>query len=134
MQKITYEMALRALNEAVKANGYDHVYKRSQVTAGCYNVTLAGEPDCIVGWSLIWLGIPAEWFLGKDEGHLSNRRGAGSDLVCSMLKKAEMFEVDEDARRLFRFVQGYQDDGMAWGAAVTQAHLGNDWFHSLAAR
>jgi len=134
MQKITYEMALRALNEAVKANGYDYVYKRSQVTAGCYNVTLAGEPDCIVGWSLIWLGIPVEWFLGKEDGHDSNRRGAGADSVCSMLKKAEMFEVTDDAKELFSRVQSAQDYGHPWGVSVTRSHLGYDWFLSLAGR
>lgn len=137
MQTITYETALRALNEAVKAKGYNHVYGsgdgNSGDLGGCYNVTLQGEPDCIVGWALIWLGVPAEWFMARDtlEGC---RRSAAAGPVCRMLKKAGMFEVDEDAQRLFRDAQEYQDTGRPWGLAVTKAHLGEDWFHSLAAR
>jgi hypothetical protein len=129
MQKITYDDALRALNEAVKAKGYNHVYVREEF-GGCYNVTLDGDPDCIVGWALIWLGVPAEWFTGHDpvEG---GRRGAGAGSVCHMLRKDEMLNVTDDAMELFRTVQTRQDTGTAWGAAVTMEHLSPGIFEAM---
>lgn len=130
MQKITREIALRALNEAVKAKGYNHVYERGPVD-GCYNVTLDGDPDCIVGTALIWLGVPAQWFLESDETFGGSRRGVGAGVVCNMLYRSELFDVDEEAADLFRDVQVYQDQGVAWGEAVTRAHLGRDVFDDM---
>jgi len=130
MQKITYETALRALNEAVKAKGYNHTYQRSG-TYGCYNVTLGGDPDCIVGWALIWLGVPAQWFLERDKEHGDARRGAGAGSVCNMLYRSELLDVDEDAVDLFNSAQARQDQGVTWGEAVTIGHLGGEAFDNL---
>jgi hypothetical protein len=132
MQTITYETALRALNEAVKAKGYDHRYEREEF-GGCYNVTINGDPDCIVGWALIWLGVPAEWFTGSDPRE-GDRRGAGAGTVCHMLRKDDMLNVTDAAMELFRRVQARQDAVCAWGEAVTIGHLSPGIFEAMRLR
>lgn len=123
MQIITYEDALRALNEAVKDRGYDYVYPREKRGA-CYNV-FEGKPDCIVGWVLIHLGVPIEWFEPdtRDNDDVAD--------TCKNLLAQSMFEFTEDAKRLLADAQHDQDSGSTWGVAVTRAHLGGDWFDNL---
>lgn len=120
---IGYEEVLRGLNEAVKAKGYDYVYPRDE-RGLCYNV-FEGKPDCIVGWVLIWLGVPIEWF-GPD-----NRANDPIDDVCMDLRMEEVVEFTQEARVLMKHAQREQDGGATWGAAVTRAHLGEDWYASL---
>lgn len=130
MKEITYDDALRALNEAVKAKGYNHVYEREGQFAGCYNVTLHGEPGCIVGHALVWLGVPAEWFLERDENG-DSRRGSSARPVCSMLRRGGLLNVTDEALELFAEAQTRQDSGVTWGEAVTKAHLGTATFEDL---
>jgi hypothetical protein len=129
MQTITYEMALRALNEAVKAKGHDYVYPRAWQSGGCYNVTLDGEPDCIVGWALVWLGVPGEWFL-QDTG----RRDAGATTACNLLRMEGIFDVTHEAAEFFSQVQRRQDRGASWGEAVTMSHLSRAVFEAMGLR
>jgi hypothetical protein len=127
MKTVTYEDALRALNEAVKAKGYDYQYPVGDA-GGCWNVTETGEPDCIVGWALVWLGVPAEWFL---EGARDDRRGMGAVSVCPLLRNTGVLDITDEAFALFRDAQARQDGGIEWGRSVVQSHLGNDEFQRL---
>lgn len=122
MRTITYEDALRALNQAVADKGYNHVYER--IHAVCYNVW-EGKPDCIVGHALVYLGVPVEWF---ETDSLCND---GASDVCSALFRDDMFRFDDDAIELFRSAQDSQDNASTWGVSVTRAHLGEEWFASL---
>lgn len=119
MKTITREMALSALNEAVKVKGYNYVYER-RAGSYCYNVW-EGNPDCIVGHALIWLGVPIEWF------NEDSRANDPAQEVCSLLGYDDMFDVEPEAIALFNRVQAMQDSGIPWGEAVTRAHLGIDW-------
>lgn len=123
MRTITYEDALRALNQAVADKGYDHVYERSW-NGYCYNVW-EGQPACIVGHALIFLGVPIEWF-AKD----TRDNDAVGD-VCHVLFMEGMFEITDEALHLLGMAQTYQDGGLTWGVSVTRAHLGQEWFDSL---
>lgn len=132
MRTITYTEALTALNEAVKTKGYKHTYQREGQFAGCYNVTLAGKPDCIVGHALIWLGIPAEWFLESEpEEDGDSRRGTSAGQACRLLTDQNLFGFEPSAVDLFIEAQVSQDNGVAWGEAVAKAHLGRDLFDEM---
>jgi hypothetical protein len=120
---IGYDDVLRGLNEAVKANGYDYKYPRTERGA-CYNV-FDGKPDCIVGWVMIWLGVPIEWF------DTDGRDNADVGEVCKALFLVNDIKFSDEARDLLGWAQTYQDNGSTWGVSVTRAHLGDRWFHSL---
>lgn len=121
---IGYDDVLRALNEAVKAKGYNHVYARHGDEYYCYNVW-EGKPDCIVGHALVYLGVPIEWF------EVDNRAIDDVGDVCKSLFLQDTFEFTHTARMMLGQVQSDQDGGMTWGEAVTRAHLGEEWFLSL---
>lgn len=123
MRVVTYEETLRALNEAVRDKGYNHVYQRPD-GGYCYNVW-EGEPHCIVGHVLVRLGVPVEWF-EKDNRNIDD---VGD--VCKNLFLQGLFEFEEEARDLLGDAQVFQDSGDTWGVSVTRAHLGDDWFHAL---
>lgn len=122
MKTITYADALNALNEAVKAKGYDYVYtKRGNF---CYNV-FDGNPDCIVGHALVWLGVPVEWFA-------DSMLNENATTVCNTLNFRGMFDIEEDAIEFLSEVQVEQDSGTPWGKAVTRVHIGFKQYHVLA--
>lgn len=126
MKTIEYADALRALNEAVKAKGYKYVYPRTERSANyCYNIW-NGQPDCIVGTALVWLGVPIEWF----EAEPSRENDDVGD-VCKALLLDGKFEFTEDAKDLLGQAQTHQDNGIPWGEAVTLAHLGGLTFENL---
>lgn len=120
---IGYDEVLRGLNEAVKAKGYDYVYPRDE-RGICFNV-FEGEPDCIVGWLLVWLGVPIEWF-AVDSRDIDPIRD-----VCTVLHMEDVAEFTPEARNLMANVQREQDGGATWGASVTRAHIGDDWYARL---
>lgn len=123
MRVVTYEETLRALNEAVRERGYNYVYPRNN-RGVCYNV-FQGKPDCIVGWVMIRLGVPIEWF--KEDTRENDNVGD----VCRALFFQKMFEFEEAALDLLTDVQISQDSGSTWGVSVTRAHLGEEWYASL---
>lgn len=130
MQTIEYDDALRALNQAVADKGYGYVYPRDERGGHCYNVW-EGNPDCIVGHALVWLGVPVEWFTKAREGHLWGRENDSAYDVCTTLAVSNMFNLTEEARDLLADVQRLQDEGVPWGEAVTRAHLSTDVFEAL---
>lgn len=129
MQTVTYELALRGLNEAVAAKGHAFVYDtRAESETGCWNVNQAGtEPSCIVGWALAWLGVPLECMSGT-------RRGVSIQSLKGFLERDGVIALDEDAFILLLTVQSHQDQAMPWGEAVTRVHLGDKAFAALAPR
>lgn len=120
---IEYSDALRALNEAVKTKGYKYQYER-QPGGACSNVR-DGEPDCIVGHALVFLGVPVEWFREND------LVCATAVDVCEAINHQDALPLafQPDAIDLFVDVQVRQDEGMPWGESVTRSHLSEDeWF------
>lgn len=130
MQTIEYDDALRALNQAVADKGYGYVYPRDERGGFCYNVW-EGNPDCIVGHALSWLGVPVEWFTEAREGSHWGRENDSAYDVCTTLAVSNMFNLTEEARDLLADVQRLQDEGVPWGEAVTRAHLSTDVFEAL---
>lgn len=131
MQTIEYDDALRALNQAVADKGYGYVYPRDDRPGGsCFNVW-EGNPDCIVGHALVWLGVPVEWFTEAREGSHWGRENDSAYDVCTNLAVSDMFNVTDEARDLLAHVQRLQDEGVPWGEAVTMAHLSVDVFEAL---
>lgn len=138
MQTITYEMALRALNEAVKKNGYGYIDPQAKIGETCQNVrrvvdedgglTDQWEPSCIVGTALVWLGVPVEWF------PLNHCYCQSIERVAVALRVTGVLDLTSEALRLLVKVQNYQDQAMNWGAAVAAGHLGWEWLGSLAPR
>lgn len=125
MKTIEYGDALRALNQAVADKGYGYVYPRADRPGGfCYNVW-EGNPDCIVGHALVWLGVPVQWF---EQG---SRANDAAYEACSNLFVSDMFNLTDEARELLGDVQRLQDEGVPWGEAVTRAHLSVDVFEAL---
>lgn len=131
MQKIDYETALRALNEAVRKNGPDYVDQHAKAGLTCRNVVVGEdgyEPSCIVGTALVWLGVPVRWFKDADCVQV------GASTATYELQKAGLMSFTEEAVSLMLQAQGQQDGGTNWGDAVAWAHLGDREFHSLKPR
>lgn len=124
MRVVTYEETLRALNEAVREKGYKYTYGRRGPSMFCYN-TWHGQPDCIVGHVMVRLGVPIEWF------DVDNRDNDDVGDVCKALYLQDLFEFEDEAKDLLGYAQSAQDNNVAWGEAVTRAHLGDDVFESL---
>lgn len=122
MKRITYADALRGLNEAVRAKGYDYVYERR--SGICWNV-FDGNPDCIVGHALVWLGVPVEWF-----AHGCRENDSACDIRAGLFADG-MFDIDADALDLFSYVQAEQDNGSTWGAAVARNHVGEEAYNRM---
>lgn len=123
MNVIEYADALRALNEAVKTKGYKYVYERAEGGA-CSNVR-GDSPDCIVGYALVFLGVPVEWF------EANNLVCSTAADVCEAINHGDALRLvfQPDAIDLFVNVQVQQDNGVPWGEAVTRSHLTEDeWF------
>lgn len=130
MQNITYETVLRGLNEAVASKGHDYVDIDAKIAAACRNVRQQDGvdiPSCIVGTVLVWLGVPVEWF-GENDCKMT---GVAPTLVY--LKDQGLLAFESSAVGLLSKVQELQDGAVPWGEAVTRAHLGDEWFYSLAA-
>lgn len=128
MKTINYELALRALNEAVAKRGYNHVDRNAAKGLQCSNVSLVEGvwvPECIVGTALVWLGVPAEWF------HEQDCIGVSYVSACGRLQEEGVMQFDDEATRLLGHAQVKQDRKHTWGEAVTMAHLGDDLFHHL---
>lgn len=128
MQVITYEAALRALNEAVRVKGHDYVDEQAKIGATCMNVVLTDGnwvPSCIVGTALVWLGVPVDWFPANECYSESIHPVSGK------LRAAGLLDINSQALALFVHAQGLQDGKATWGDAVVEAHLGVDWFESL---
>lgn len=125
MKTITYELALRALNEAVAKRGPKWVDRNAMTGDGCANVSLTGEPQCIVGTALVWLGVPPEWFLVGD------RRCSSTVTIIPVLEREGVMLFSTAASRLLGFAQSAQDAGGEWGEAVVKAHLGPEQYNAL---
>lgn len=131
MQKIDYETALRAMNEAVRLKGPDYVDEYAAKGETCRNVTLVGgeyKPSCIVGHALVWLGVPAVWFEDME------CRMGGIGLVAIRLRNAGLLDLSQEAVNLMQTAQGKQDSRMSWGDAVVYGHLGYAAFQGLEPR
>lgn len=122
METITYERALRALNQAVATKGHDYVYRKEEMPeGGCWNVNEDGtEPSCIVGHALAWLGVPLECMTGSV-------RGASIPVLDSSLTRRGIIGTSREAVDLLSEAQVNQDKGVSWGESVARAYLGTRW-------
>jgi hypothetical protein len=120
VKEVTYEVALRALNDAVAMRGPGYVDPGS-ITGFCANVTRdedgAWVPSCIVGTALTLLGVDAEWLGAWCESD-------GFEKTYEVLAGEGLMTMTDDAYWLFVTAQGNQDHATSWGEAVVMAHLG----------
>lgn len=115
---ITYNDALRMLERAVAEKGWNHVYtnpdqpdmKPGQGMTCLYAHKLDDDvvvPGCIVGHAVI-----------SDGRKTAEEVYQASEGTPDMLFSSLGIEADEDAVKLFRRVQIWQDKGVPWGAAL----------------
>lgn len=120
VKEVTYEVALRALNDAVAMRGHGYVDPGS-ITGSCANVKRDEDgmwvPSCIVGTALTLLGVEAAWLGAWCETD-------GFETTYEVLAGDGLMTMTEDAYYLFVTAQGNQDHGASWGEAVAMAHLG----------
>jgi hypothetical protein len=120
VKEVTYEVALRALNDAVAMRGPGYVDPGSRY-GSCANVTRDEDgmwvPSCIVGTALTLLGVEAAWLGEWCESD-------GFESTYEVLKEDGLMTMTEDAYYLFVTAQSEQDHGASWGKAVVVAHLG----------
>lgn len=124
MIEITYDVALSALNDAVKKYGAEFVYEKGMFTANDGGDMFAScaylhadadgnltEPGCIVGHALVGLGVSTEPI--KDYNV-----GMNADDMLRILAERGCISYTNKAKALLNTVQGYQDEGMPWGEAI----------------
>lgn len=114
---ITYNDALRMLERAVAEKGWNHVYtnpEQPDMKPGqgmtclyAHKTARAVVPGCIVGHAIISDGR-------KTAEEVYRARGGTPYMLFDSLG----IEADEDAIKLFRRVQIWQDKGVPWGAAL----------------
>lgn len=127
MIEITYDATLSALNDAVVKFGHDFSYEKGAFEVDdtwegpvvknlCAYMHSDAEgnltvPGCIVGHAMLTLGVPKEFLAQHNTGPT-----AGD--LSRYLEAEGVAEVTGKARTLLGWVQGLQDDGTPWGAAV----------------
>lgn len=114
MKHVGYAEVLSIL-ESVVASNPERVYEKRpnpNGTYGCY-YSWKGQPDCIVGHVLTHLGVDPE------EMHWGGYFGE----VAGYLEAEDRISFDRDAHELLSSVQGLQDIGSPWGAALAGATL-----------
>jgi hypothetical protein len=121
VKEVTYEVALRALNDAVAMRGPGYVDPGSRY-GSCANVTRDEDgmwvPSCIVGTALTLLGVEAAWLGEWCESD-------GFESTYEVLKEDGLMTMTEDAYYLFVTAQSdNQDHATSWGESVVMAHLG----------
>lgn len=116
MLKITYDMAVAALEAAVEEKGADYVYPESEkVDGACQYLNEDGSPSCIVGNALMRLGVT------RLPRHGTGSPSAYSLLVGTGYGPEPVALADERTARLFGRAQNEQDVGTPWGEAVRLA-------------
>lgn len=115
MLAIGYEDVLGALlSEA--AEKPDYIDPRAQNVSCAYVDPETGCPSCIVGRALARLGVPVELLRSLDSA------GSGGGSITALEITPHLFalgyDVYDDAAVLLNAVQGHQDAGTPWLAAV----------------
>lgn len=140
---LNYDKALELLERAVDEKGVDYVYdppRFPETTVAGVLTTMSqpecayfdpdGQPSCIVGYVLSYLGIDADTV---------NRAGANigfnpEGLFDHLRAHGDIdYGLDHDANVLLRLAQTEQDGGQPWGAAVLNARTVVSQLSSVAA-
>lgn len=129
-QVLSYEQVLDELRAIVAEKGYDYVYPTVDVTydddegyvaAGqcVYFDPGTGQPSCVVGhWFALHNVVLDDEYDGL-YNHL-NMETSIRDILENHYWVLP-FTVDYHAQVLLTMIQGAQDTGMAWGAALERA-------------
>lgn len=112
MIEISYDVALKALKDAVAEKGADYVYPVRDDGDRCV-YTVDGKPSCIVGNALVRIGVPVEK-LPREEDFQYRAAQQVKEL-------GEGVRVADDAASLFDRAQQWQDGGITWGESVARA-------------
>lgn len=115
--KVDFEQALALLERAVNERGEDYRYPSSEKrffttnpeTAQCSYFTPEGEPSCIIGLALSYLGF-TKADLDPYEGY------PGIDVADKLGVR-----LDGEASILWNNAQGQQDAGHPWGECLYRA-------------
>lgn len=114
--RVDYDTALTLLEKAVADMGGEYVYPKSgtddpQVDCAYFDA-MTGQPDCILGHALSYLGIGFSDVENFNEGH-----------AISVLVNNGVVNLDDKAERLWQTAQSVQDKGATWESALAQARV-----------
>lgn len=120
MLEITYPQALAAMRAAVADRGEDYVYPESEKDShgACQYLTTDGKGLCIVGETLLRLGVSSEEIQQALDG---TPYTPGSYGLMSWLYRNKVAFEDERTSVLFATSQARQDFGETWGIALREA-------------
>lgn len=120
MLEITYPQALAAMRAAVADIGADHVYPKSEMDSNgaCQYLTADGKGLCIVGETLLRLGLTAD---DLQQALAQCTYVPGSHGLLNWLYRQRTAIVDERTSALFAMAQSYQDVGTSWGESLREA-------------
>lgn len=97
----------------MKETGADYVYPRTGIFDRCLYVK-DDKPSCLVGHALALAGASVEMLIRLDK----NESGSiGANAIPTYFPDL----VSEDAAKVLREAQGYQDSGKTWGESVAYA-------------
>lgn len=125
--RMTYEDAVRLVEESIAERGSDYVYEplvdRGDYdhNIGCAYVHRDGHgdpiPGCLVGMALIKWGVDPEVF---DE-HEINVDHDSTSVITKLREEGSLGGIDPYAEIFFQRVQAVQDRQESWGSALTKA-------------
>lgn len=116
MMHIDLDAAIEAVEKAVLAKGEDYVYDRPEGRHWCVYVH-EGQPSCIVGHALTYLGVPLD-ALAKADGATGGR---WFEPVSEELAMDGIAYFTHEATGFLAYAQQRQDDGYPWGEAFRDA-------------
>lgn len=118
--------AIELLERAVEEKGSDYVDPRSSTT-GCEYADEKGQPLCIVGHVLSYLGVDLRPVVFESAYGGPEERLWGDDFSAAELygssEKAPLGDIEftSEATYVLSEAQNYQDSGKSWGEALGAA-------------
>jgi hypothetical protein len=113
---ITGDQALEALRKAVNFRGDGWIDPGYEDSRGCKYVR-GGQPACIIGQALSYLGVSVEELTSMDQGF---DNVIDDDHIQGLLQDMG-YVLDGLALRRFVAAQYTQDGGGTWGKALAKA-------------
>lgn len=123
--EIGKEQAIALLKRAVEEKGEDFVYApNANSTDKSCTYEAGGQPSCIVGYALSYVGVPVEKLAALDNADDTHQIFATGIKFLSedgVLEEIAGVTLTPQAQDILTKAQAYQDDGESWGGSVRAA-------------